>query len=161
MTTDLLIRPIIDALSGVLRPRGYRRRGSTFWRDIAGIRHLVNLQRSASSTALEARFTLNLGVLCPTVLASWDSEFSVWSAPWRERIGGSISFFDEWWRVSSEEEARIAAEEILRLLNSALQVLERIDSVPALIEALRVGGSSVAVPDTIFEKYIEKLEGCK
>jgi Domain of unknown function (DUF4304) len=162
MATERLIRPVVDALSRVLRPRGYRRRGLTFWRDSDGVRQFVNLQRSTSSTALAVRFTLNLAVLCPKALASWEPEFSVWSAPWCARIGAFISSEDKWWQATSEEEASVAAAEILHTLsNSAMQVLEEIDSVPALIEALRRGGMPVAVSEARLEGYIAKLEVCK
>ncbi len=73
-----------------------------------------------------------------------------------------MSSGDKWWRSSSENESSSAAEETLQVLqSSALQVLERIDSVPALIEALMEGGFPVFLSETGRQKYIEKLERYK
>lgn len=154
MATDTLIRPVVDAMGKVLRPRGYRKRGLTFWRDVGDVRQLVNLQRSTSSTASEVRFAINLAVLCPKALASWDSEYSVASAPWWDRIGSyGASGQDQWWSAASEEEAGAVVEAVLQMLGSALAVLEAIDSVPKLSEALRKRLSPQAA-----EKYVKKLE---
>lgn len=154
MATKTLIRPVVDAIGEALRPRGYRKRDLTFWRDVGDIRQLVDVQRSTSSTASEARFTMNLAALCPKALAAWELEYSVASAPWRERIGRyGVSAQDKWWSVTSEEEARAAAEEVLPMLSSALETLEAIDSVSKFKEALRK-----QLPPLAAEKYLEKLE---
>jgi len=159
MAKDLLIRPVVHMISGFLRPRGYRKRGLTFWRDIGSVRQLVNLQRGTSSTSVEVHFTLNLAVLCPKTLASWEPEFSVWSAPWSARIGlFDASRNDKWWHAKSEKEATEAAAEIFHLLSSALLVVEDIDSLAKLIEVLRNGEYGVQLSDLVREKYINRLE---
>lgn len=157
MGTDMLIRPVVEGIGKILRPRGYRKRGLTFWRDVDDVRQLVNLQRSTSSTASEVRFTINLAVLCPKALASWELEYSVASAPWCDRIGSYGAFAqDKWWSATSEEEARAAVEAVLQMLNSALEILEAIDSVSKLSEALRK-----RLPFLAAEKYVKKLEALK
>jgi len=157
MATKTLIRPVVDAIGQVLRLRGYRKRDLTFWRDVGEVRQLVNVQRSTSSTASEARFTINLAALCPKALASWELEYSVASAPWSDRIGTyGVSAQDNWWIVTSEEEARVAAEEVLQMLSPALEVLEAIDSVSKFSEALQK-----RLPPLAAERYIKKLEALR
>lgn len=54
--------------------------------------HVVALQRSSTTTSDQVVLTVNLGVIAPEALQSWDSPTSVSSAQWRVRLGelGSV-----------------------------------------------------------------------
>jgi hypothetical protein len=158
MSSDDYIKTILAALQKFLRTRGFKKKESTFWRESKGIRHLIGLQRSQSSTASSVRVTLNLAVICPAILSSWDPQYSVWSGHWKERIGSfEPTPSDKWWVVDSAASAESAVAEILAILETrALPELDRIDSPERLAETLQAGASR-SVGEIERERTLQRL----
>lgn len=68
----------------MLRPAGFRWRGAPFVREVADVTHVASLH-SSRTTSHQVVLTVNLGVIAPEALQSWDSPTSVMSAQWRAR----------------------------------------------------------------------------
>jgi hypothetical protein len=131
-------RAVEAALHGVLRPAGFRKRGSTFVRELAGITQVVALQSSSKTTVAEVLITVNLAVMVPAALHSWEPPISVWSGHWRARLGElSPGATDLWWSITDPESASAAARQIAALTRDfALPELAKLSSIEALLETL-------------------------
>ncbi len=134
-------KTVLATMQALLKPCGFRKKATTFWREVDGLVHLVSLQSSSGSTSSTAKVTVNIAVTAPLALNSWDSVHSVWSGHWRERLGflapgGS----DVWWQLHDAASAATAAEEIGTLLGSfALPKLAEFPSLSSLLRVLEAG----------------------
>lgn len=129
---------VIARLRALLRPVGFRSRGATFVRQLADVTHLVALQSSSKTTSDQVVLTVNLGVIAPEALQSWDSPTSVWSAQWRARLGElGPAAVDTWWSIADSGSGEAAAAEIAALTRDyGLPALDRFSTMAALLEAL-------------------------
>jgi hypothetical protein len=129
---------VIARLRSLLRPVGFRSRGATFVRQLPDVTHVVALQSSSKTTAHLVVLTVNLGVIAPGALQSWDSPTAVWSAQWRARLGElGPAAVDTWWSIADSVSGEAAAEEIVALTRDyGLPALDRFSTTPALLEAL-------------------------
>jgi hypothetical protein len=128
-------------MSAVLRPAGFRKRGSVFHRTRADVAHLVSLQSSVSSTADACRVTVNLAVWLPRLYPTRSAD--VWSAPWNQRLGFLMPEADDrWWQVDSDASADAASVQIRDGLSRlALPVFDSLSSEQALLDLWRSGKS--------------------
>ena len=134
----------------MLRPAGFRRRGSRFLRDVGDVVHLVQLQSSTQSTAAALRMTANLGVFSPVVDRALGGTIAEPTEPdchWRERLGFlTPANSDVWWTVRESKNAAAVADELKRdLAQGGLPTLDRLAST----QALRVLWESGAAPGLI------------
>src|SRR3989442_15023516 len=96
---------LLDPMWRVLRSAGFRKQGQLFRRSVNDVLHLVQLQKSRSSTAALARATVNLAVWVPA-LAVHRERYSVAAAPGPERLGTVMpSGQDAWCEMSTNAEA--------------------------------------------------------
>jgi hypothetical protein len=132
---------VLDEMKALLKPIGFRKKGQTFWRELAGVIHLINLQSSSASTSSSAKVTVNIAVLAPQALNSWDSPYSVWSAQWRARLGElSPDKREKWWQLHDLGSARGVANQIVTDLESfGLPALAEFASVSSLVSVLETG----------------------
>jgi hypothetical protein len=130
----------MERLRAMLVAHGYSQRGSTFYRDADGVRLLVNIQRSASSTRGVIGVTVNLGAVAKEVARRTRGTTdltSVWDAHWRLRIGFlTTQRQDKWWVVPKVDEAARVGDEMASLIEShglaALEAVASIDKLCAL-----------------------------
>jgi hypothetical protein len=129
---------VIARLRSVLRPVGFRSRGATLVRELADVSHMVALQSSSRSTSYQVVLTVNLGVIAPEALQSWDSPTSVSSAQWSARLGElGPAGSDTWWSATDSASGEAAAAEIATLTRDhGLPALDRFSTTAALFEAL-------------------------
>ncbi len=141
-------RFVDEEIAPFLRERGFARSGSTFHvrRDDAW--GVVNFQRSASSTAAQVRFTVNVGAT---------SEHLRDHPPWkwgggrrpaesscvvRERIGSLSGQSDVWWTIDHEAHLARLGEDVRAVLaDYALRWLEPLLSNDALATFVREHGT--------------------
>ena len=144
MTTAPLKARVLDAMSSVLKPAGFNKRGSVFQRPTANVVHLVSLQSSASSTALRCRVTVNLAVWVPRLYPTRKPD--VWDSPWQQRLGLVMPEpRDRWWQVESDPTAEAAGVEIRTALTCfALPALDALASESALLDLWRSGKGTTA-----------------
>lgn len=146
---------ILKGLQESLGGLGFKKRGSTFHREVGDVIHLVSLQASQSSSASTLRVTVNLAVAVPSLGGRLDD---VWSAQWRERIGTLLPEpQDRWWNVSSAQEAEAVVQEISQFLAQyGLPAQARISSTAELLQ-LWESGKSPGLTAVQASRYVDQL----
>lgn len=132
---------ILDRLTRELRPLGFRRNASTYFRSVEDCFQIVNLQASQFGTRADQSYTVNLAVYCPRVqpLEKDAAKLKEYEGHWRARIGDFLpSGEDAWWRVTSETDSENAAKEIVQ----ALTAMDAISTYNALIRIPPGAGTS-------------------
>jgi hypothetical protein len=156
-----LTNNIVARVQGVLKPNGFRKSGQTFTRDRGEVVHLINLQKSQSSSSDEVKITVNLAVwikaLAP-IRAGVTDKPNVASSHWRQRIGFlSPQRYDKWWTVEGVSSAQLAGEEIATDLEEwGLPALDGLSSVQALVD-LWNGGESPGLTSMECDRYLRAL----
>src|ERR1700694_2550010 len=113
MATSGLKATVFDAIGRSLTPLGFRRRGTTFRRELAQVVQLVQVQTSQSSSSAVTKLTVNLAVLAPSLSNDRFVRPAVEAAHWRQRIGHLMpGHRDLWWSISDKPQAMLAASEI-------------------------------------------------
>ena len=155
MATETLKATVLKGLQDYLTGLGFRKRGSTFRKEVRDVVHLVSLQSSQSSSASTLRITVNLAVAVPSLGGQLDD---VWSAQWRERIGTLLPEpQDRWWNVSSSPEAEAVAQEMTQLLaRYGLPAQARLSSTADLLR-LWNSGKSPGLTAIQAARYVEQL----
>jgi hypothetical protein len=160
MGTKAFTQPILVALNACLEPRGFTKSGSTFRLRTEDTICIVSLQSSTSSTSLFAKVTVNLGVHIPALQDAERPETnpSVWSTHWRERIGNLMpDKSDVWWSIQTTAEADIVASEIAQCVEKfALPALAEISTVSAL-RKLWQSGSSPGLTEVERVRHLQDL----
>ena len=152
---------LLDPMWRVLRSAGFRKQGQLFRRSVNDVLHLVQLQKSRSSTAALVRATVNLAVWVPA-LAVHRERYSVAAAPCRERLGTVMpSGQDAWWEMSTDAEGEAAGLAIVGTLQRyGLPWLNTIESTAALLELWESGRAPGL---TVVERgrFLERLRGLR
>jgi hypothetical protein len=98
---------------------------------------VVALQSSSKTTSHLVVLTVNLGVIAPAALQSWDSPTAVWSAQWRARLGELGPARVDTWSIADSASGEAAAADIVALMHYyGLPALDRFSTTAALLEAL-------------------------
>ena len=117
----LLDQVIAGSLTPVLRPWGFKKTGHNFRRALAQCTQVVNVQASSWSSAKELRFTVNMGVFYPEVLAlgpldRWKPGASgppEHKCQLRTRLGQFMpGGADKWWTIHAGDDAGPAVNEL-------------------------------------------------
>jgi hypothetical protein len=150
---------ILATMSELLRPVGFRKRGAIFMRTLSDVVHLIGLQSSQSSTSTCFRMTLNLAVWVPAAAEEGNKGPDILSAHWRQRIGMLMpERNDHWWVVSSEEEAKVAVQEIGHVLHAyGLPALDGLSTSEPLACLWR-SGASPGLTQHLAQRYLGRLE---
>ena len=154
-------KALLTAMRALLAPRGFRKRGATFRRDVGDVVHVIQLQSSTKSTAEVLVATVNVGVFSRELerqLAGPIVEPTEPDCHWRERLGFlTPARRDTWWDVRSDKEAREAAAEIAELVGRyALPALDKLGSTERL-RALWETGRSPGLTDFTRTQYLRAL----
>src|SRR5690242_20475784 len=129
---------ILGKMHGVLKPSGFRKNGSTFFKECGDDVVLeVNLQKSTSSTRTDLRATVNLRVYSRTLTRAMGYPMDYPADPhrhWEARIGQLMpEQRDRWWTVQTEQTAVQAGEEIAEALSCfGLPALDAVSSTEKL-----------------------------
>jgi len=158
MSVGSLKEPTLLALRQLLSPRGYRKSSSLFSKQSQDVVHLIEVQGSLKSTATTPMFTVNIGVFAPELIYAdvrSTTKPSIPQAHWRTRLGIlSPERQDLWWSVTSDLQARSAAQDIsARVEHFALPVLERLQNLGSLV-ALWESGSSPGISEAQRKEFL-------
>jgi hypothetical protein len=127
---------VIARLRSLLRPVDFWSRGATFARQLPDVTHVVALQSSKTTSHLVV-LTVNLGVIAPAALQSWDAPTAVWSAQWRARLGELGPATVDTWSIADSASGEAAAADIVALTRDyKLPALDRFSTTAVLLEAL-------------------------
>jgi len=154
-------RLILEAMSRVLKPKGFRKKATLFSRPRDGIVHLVGLQSSTGSTASSLKVTVNVAIwleaLAPVRGGNPDAP-SPWDAPWRERIGFLMpDHRDVWWTACTDDEAVEVAEAISTAIRDAvLPNLDKYGDSSKIIQDWQ-DGICTGITDYQRQEFLRKL----
>jgi uncharacterized protein DUF4304 len=129
---------ILDTMHGVLKPSGFRKKGSTFVKECGDDVVLeVNLQKSTSSTSTGLRATVNLRVYSRTLTRAMGYSLDYPADPhrhWEERIGKLMpEQSDRWWTLETSPTAVQAGKEMAdALFRYGLPALDAVSSTEKL-----------------------------
>jgi hypothetical protein len=99
-------------LKPTLKELGFKCKSSTFFRQNGELVEVISLQKSASNTAIEGKFTINLGVYWPQVQTILGSTLEnlppkEYDCTLRERLGSLFSQGgDFWWGIRQDSDIR-------------------------------------------------------
>jgi Domain of unknown function (DUF4304) len=125
---------VLAAIHALLKPRGWKRKGQAWRRDLEEVVMFVQLQRGHSS--LVGAFCVNLGVTSRRVFETIKfpgQEMHTSNSHWRRRLTLDGSDGDHWWPLSDHANVDRAANEVICALSErALPEMERYGSDAAL-----------------------------
>lgn len=151
MEPTKLIDQIVSAhLKPALQARGFRKQGTTFWRDHGEVIDVVNVQKSRWNDSGSAEFTLNLGLYWKRIHELLNEPLK--STPPKEyqctvqqRLGflfpATAAFpqgRDYWWQVSAgSDPASVAGEVVDQLERFGLPWMARLHDLDATLEYIQ------------------------
>lgn len=127
---------------------GFLTAGDIFWRRCNDTLIVLEIQKDSKRSTKDAiLFTLDVGICVDALHAQATSELPSIDVPptsakchWRMRMGRLLAQTDKWWRVSDEQTARAACEEIATgFKQDVLPKLLEIASSDALIQLWEKG----------------------
>lgn len=138
-------RIVREVFQQALRPRRFKRRFTTFYRQLSNVTHLVNIQSSVWNTDRRFEFTINLGVYRSGFVQvlyqrTEPQNPSISSVPLQTRIGylDPDLQIDKWWELgdmdSPEKDERVVSELVWRLEQHGIPFLERFNSDKDILE---------------------------
>jgi hypothetical protein len=151
-----ILDPILEA-HGFLRGRAgqiYRRKGQYVWM-------MLQLQTSSATRDSCVIFTVNVGLASVLLAKRLGSSLrNIGSAQdchlfYRATNLVSEDSDDRWWTVTSEREARIAAQDVLALVQRVLATVGSVESDAAFCRFLREHAN---LPDWQTADYLRQLE---
>jgi hypothetical protein len=120
------LQDIADQQRDALSPVGFKRKSSTWRRDVGDFLDVIDFQRDQFSP----RFTINIGIVTKSVYRIvWGEEvpklIRAHTCTIYDRIGLVCSEGDRWWKL---DDARAAAEIARRIRDVVLPFMERMHS---------------------------------
>ena len=137
----------------LLKPHGFKTRGTAFWRETDGLLHDISFQASMWGSAASGQFTINVGVTHPEMYALFmrrpiprNPSSAHW--PITQRIGVLLPERRErWWSVDDTTDVRDLGEEVAGVLETAaIPFLDSLRTRQQLSTYLE-GGRRVGIPD--------------
>ncbi|HEY8781675.1 MAG TPA: DUF4304 domain-containing protein [Mucilaginibacter sp.] len=151
---------IINGLSSLLQPLGYKRKGNVYTLPINDLTYYISLQSSQTSTAQRLKVTVNIE-MSSARLAVFRDERMPPSAHrnYHERIGNyTEEKKDKWWVINNLQEAALASEQIYYLLaNKVLPEITLFKSTDDLI-AFWKKGNCKGITEFQREHYLRLLD---
>jgi hypothetical protein len=150
---------IIEGLSLLLKPRGYKRKGNVYILLINDLTYYISLQSSQTSTAQQLKVTVNIEMSSARLAVFRDDRLPLNAhRNYHERIGKyTDEKKDKWWLINNIQEAIITSEEINDLLlNKVLPELELFKSTDDLI-AFWKKGNCRGITEFQRKHYLELL----
>ena len=109
-----------DKIGEFLKPLGFKKKNSTFYKIDDNNFGLVDIQKSKSSSKESILFTINLGV-CSGAIRNYFDEYSalpeISECHWQKRIGFLLDQNnDHWWQIDSVSEIESLMENLIAVL---------------------------------------------
>lgn len=148
---DLIDEIIKLGIADFLKIHGFKKTGRT-WHLIKDDNWLiVNLQASTTNMGGEGKFTINVGVYVPAIVAL-DGQLPANGKPKeydstiRKRLGSLFSGQDYWWEVDSTSDLFLISSDVVEKLNCyGLPWLQTHSNIAAISEALKDNPSLVSI----------------
>jgi hypothetical protein len=153
-------RIIIDGLSSLLKPLGYKRKGNVYALVVNDLTYYISLQSSQTSTAQRLKVTVNIEMSSGRLAVFRDDRIPLSAHRiWHERIGSyTADRNDKWWIINNTQEAITASGEINDLLlNRIVPELKLFASTDDLI-AFWKGGKCRGITEFQRKYYLELLK---
>ncbi len=144
--TDQTFRQFITTeIHPVLRKLGFRKQAYSFYKSVADLYHVIFFQQGRSDTLCEGRFTINLGIASPEVMAIWQGEKATKDISRNILLYERIGFLmpegsDVWWAIGPDTNLSALADGVRNaLMGHGLKFFGRaaFQSTQTLMEALR------------------------
>jgi len=135
MTSKDFKKIIINNLTKILKPNGFKKSGSMFSFSNGDLTYFINIQSSQSSTAKMLKVTVNIEIYSSTIYKLQDTSLpEKWSRHFTQRIGLLLDNpQDKWWIIESEKEAADTANEIADIVgNKILPTFDKLKSTDDL-----------------------------
>ena len=155
----LLTKTVSHSVLAALRPLRFVKRGLIFTRTVHDVSHLVQIQKSMSSTKECIRFTINLGVWAAILDIRANATVGIGDAQWRVRIGETLPApHDLWWSAGTLEEAMAASTSVTdHLLRFGIPALDALSSTDDLKRYWQSGGYG-GIGDIQRDRYLKMLQ---
>jgi hypothetical protein len=152
---------VLDAMYDLLASHGFRKRASSFKRDVADVVHLVQLQSSTKSTTDVLIATVNVGIFSRALehrLKGPITDPTEADCHWRQRLGHlSPQPNDLWWEMRTEAAALTAAADVAAMIRDfALPALEHLSSTASL-QALWASGRSPGLTEPARRRFLQAI----
>jgi hypothetical protein len=129
--TELIDTAIIKYVAPFLRSVGFRKKAHRFWREAGSVLDVVTIQKSQWNDAVEASFTVNLGLYWLEIQAAIGRAAKAmppaeYNCTVFQRLGAVADGRDLWWSVRDEEDVGLVGADVVhRLHEMGLPWLER------------------------------------
>ena len=137
--SDHLVNTLMHILGEHLSPLGFKSKGHTFVRRVAGAQQFINIQKGTSSTSDVAVVTFNVGTVVDEIRDSIGRHRPtryISDCDWQQRIGTYIGG-DKWWSLNNMDEAASVANEVLEILRqTVIADVDRMSDVDGLRSAI-------------------------
>jgi len=159
--TDDKLDAVIKAVAEKLKEAGFVRRGPVLRILKDGNCGLIEFQRSQKSLPENLLFTINIGIVCGSLLDGPTSEIEkirIIDAHIRQRLGMFLPGRpDKWWEVTPQTETESLAAELTEHLSSkAVPYILGLLSTPAII-ALWQSGQCPGLTDGQRQRFLSRL----
>lgn len=151
---------LVKAIGVNLEVLGYIRRGQMFKRVLQNNCGIIDFQRSVKDSKDLILFTINLGVVCGSLLDTVDlKDTQVTDAHLRQRIGFLMpERRDKWWEVNLTTNVQVLAQEIGNVvLHVAVPYLNKFLDADAL-RSLWESGQSPGLTEVQRTRLLAKLK---
>lgn len=129
----------------VLKPLGFRKKANNFYKSVNTIGHVINIQKSISSTKSNILFTVNLGIFVPEY---WLTVYNYHNkgvpdfptepeCAIRTRIGNLKNQSDTWYEISEQtDKGTLIAEVTKNLTDFILPYFNRFTNTEQMLQEL-------------------------
>lgn len=154
---------LIALIRPELKAQGFTKSASTFYFRGADNWGLINFQKSTSSTSIEVKFTINMGIFSAALnnhyLYSSSAKPAMTSCHWQERIGHFLEpRHDKWWTVTEHTDIESLKREILRLINEIAMPFINTHISDAMLIAAWQKGETGGESTVRIREYLEVLQ---
>jgi hypothetical protein len=121
-----LFKELINALTPILKPMGFSKKGNSFYLEAGKNYGIVNFQKSRESTKDVVKFTINCGVYSDT-LGRLQYDYNSSAKPeveqchWEARVGSFMPGSpDYWWNISASENLSGIVTNVIKTVQSII-----------------------------------------
>ena len=121
-----IFKEVIKALTPILKPIGFSKKGNNFYLEAGKNYGIVNFQKSRESTKDIVKFTINFGIYSD-VLGQLQYDYSSSTKPeveqchWEARVGSFMSGSpDYWWSVSTSDNLSGTTSNVMETVQSII-----------------------------------------
>lgn len=119
-----IFKELIKALTPILKPMGFSKKGNSFYLEVGKNYGIVNFQKSRDSTKDVTKFTINFGIYSD-ILGRLQYDYNSSAKPeveqcqWRARVGAFMPGSpDYWWNVNTSDNLSGITSNVMEVVQS-------------------------------------------